>query len=193
MKPTFFRTPAEFRRWLEKNHGTESELLLGFYRRDAGKGGITYSEALDEALCCGWIDGVRKRLDGVSYTVRFTPRKPDSVWSAVNTKRIGELMRMGRVHASGQNVFDNRNQQRAKQYSYEREESKFDDASEKQFRADKTAWKFYEAQAPWYRRTSCYWVMSAKREGTRLRRLTKLIGDSAAGRRIDMLNPLGKK
>jgi len=193
MEPVFFHSPTAFRRWLEKNHGSERELLLGFYRRESSKGGIRYPEALDEALCFGWIDGVRKRFDEVSYTIRFTPRKPGSIWSAVNTRRVGELIKLGRMHSAGQKIFENRDQEKAKLYSYERAASKFDAAYEKQFRANKKAWQFFQTQAPWYRRTSCYWVMSAKREETRLRRLAKLIADSGAGRRIDMLNPLGKK
>ncbi len=193
MKPRFFESPAEFRCWLEKNHDHAQELLLGFYRKQSGQGGISYPEALDEALCFGWIDGIRKRFDEVSYTVRFTPRKPDSIWSAVNSKRVGELMTLGRMHPSGQKVFDTRDRKKADLYSYERATCKFEGAYEKQFRANSKAWEFYQAQAPWYRRTSCWWVISAKREETRLRRLRKLIADSASGRRIDMLNPAGKK
>jgi len=193
MKPQFFKSAAEFRAWLEENHGRASVLLLGFYRRESGKGGITYPEALDEALRFGWIDGVRKRFDASSYTIRFTPRKPDSIWSAVNTKRVGELMKLGRMHPSGQKAFDTRDRQRAKLYSYERANCQLSADHERQFRANKKAWEFYQAQAPWYRRTSCWWVTSAKRDETRQRRLAKLIADSAAGRRIDMLNPTGKK
>jgi len=193
MTPTFFRSGAEFRRWLEKNHQQAQQLLLGFYRKDSGRGGISYQQALDEALCFGWIDGLRKRFDAASYTIRFTPRKPDSIWSAVNTRRVAELTELGRMHAAGQKVFDNRDQKRARLYSYERANCKLSAACERQFRARKKAWEFYQAQPPWYRRNSCWWVMSAKREETRERRLATLIADSAAGRRIDLLNPLAKK
>jgi uncharacterized protein YdeI (YjbR/CyaY-like superfamily) len=192
-KATFFESAAEFRTWLEENRDKASELLIGFYRKESGKGGITYREALDEALCFGWIDGMRKRFDASSYTVRFTPRAGDSIWSAVNTKRVGELIKFGRMHPAGKQVFDGRDREKANQYSYERATCQFEGVQDKQFRANKKAWEFYQAQAPWYRRTSCWWVVSAKREETRSRRLAKLIADSAAGRRIDMLNPAGKK
>jgi uncharacterized protein YdeI (YjbR/CyaY-like superfamily) len=183
-KPTFFRSALEFRRWLEENHPRTQELLLGFRRKDSGKPSITYPEALDEALCFGWIDGVRKRFDESSYTVRFTPRKPGSSWSAVNTKRVGELVKLGRVHAAGRKIFDERDRKRSKLYSYERAACKLEGDYENKFRANQKAWEFYLAQAPWYRRTTCWWVVSAKREETRLRRLAQLIEDSAHGRRI---------
>jgi len=173
MKPLFFPTAAAFRSWLEKNHATVSELFIGFYRKESGKGGISYREALDEALCFGWIDGVRKRFDEASYTIRFTPRKPDSIWSAVNTSRIGELVKQGRVHPAGQHVFDRHDPKKSELYSYERATCQLDGAYEKKFRANKKAWEFYQAQAPWYRRTSAWWVVSAKREETRQRRLAQ--------------------
>jgi uncharacterized protein YdeI (YjbR/CyaY-like superfamily) len=191
VKPIFFKSAAEFRAWLELNHDQVSELLVGFYRRESGRGGIAYPEALDEALCFGWIDGVRKRCDEDSYTIRFTPRKPGSIWSAVNTRRVGELIKLGRMHPAGQSAFDGRDAKKTNKYSYERETCKLEGVYEKRFRANKKAWVFYRAQAPWYRRTACFWVVSAKREETRLRRLEKLIADSTAGRRIDMLNPSG--
>lgn len=187
MKPTFFPSPAAFRSWLEKNHASAAELLIGFYRKDSGKGGISYPEALDEALCFGWIDGVRKRFDRASYTIRFTPRKPDSIWSAVNTRRIGELIKLGRVHPAGQQVFDRRDPKKSELYSYERATCKLEGAYEKKFRANKKAWEFYQGQAPSYRRTSAWWVVSAKREETRQRRLDQLIAESAKGRRIGIL------
>jgi uncharacterized protein YdeI (YjbR/CyaY-like superfamily) len=187
MKPTFFPSPIEFQTWLEKNHSQAQELLLGFHRRDSGKPSITYPEALDEALCFGWIDGVRKRFDESSYTVRFTPRRPGSIWSSVNTKRVGELVKLGRMHAAGQKVFDERDRKRSKLYSYERSTCKLESAYEEKFRANRKAWEFYQAQAPWYRRTTCWWVVSAKREETRVRRLAQLIEDSAHGRRVKQL------
>jgi len=193
VKPTFFKSRAEFRGWLRDNHAKAQQLLVGFYRKDSGKGGITYPEALDEALCFGWIDGLRQRFDEASYTIRFTPRKPDSIWSAVNIKRAKELLELGRMHSFGRKVFENRDQEKANLYSYERATCKLEGDHEKQFRANKKAWEFYQAQAPWYRRTSCWWLVSAKREETRVRRLKKLIADSAAGRRLDMLNPKAKK
>ncbi|MGC2109477.1 MAG: YdeI/OmpD-associated family protein [Candidatus Korobacteraceae bacterium] len=196
MNPTFFPSPSEFRKWLEKNHAEARELLLGFHRKDSGKPSITYPEALDQALCFGWIDGIRRRFDPSSYTIRFTPRKPGSIWSAVNTKRAGELMKQERMHAWGQKVFDERDQKKSELYSYERQNCKFEGALEKKFRANKKAWQFYQAQAPWYRRTCCWWVISARQEETRLRHLAQLIQDSAQGRRIKQLTvkpPPGRK
>jgi uncharacterized protein YdeI (YjbR/CyaY-like superfamily) len=191
--PTFFRTSAAFRKWLEKNHDRTPELLIGFHRVDSGRGGLTYREALDEALCFGWIDGVRKRHDADSYTIRFTPRKPDSIWSVVNTTRINELIKLDRVHPAGMKVLQQRDEKKSKLYSYEVGNCKFAAAYEKLFRASPTAWEFYQAQAQWYRRVSCYWVMSAKREETRLRRLATLISDSASGRRIKQLTANPRK
>jgi uncharacterized protein YdeI (YjbR/CyaY-like superfamily) len=187
IEPTFFPSPAAFRSWLEKNHATVAELLIGFYRKDSGKGGISYPEALDEALCFGWIDGVRKGFDETSYTIRFTRRKPDSIWSAINTRRVGDLARLGRMHLAGQQVFDRRDPKKSELYSYERAMCKLEGAYEKKFRASKKAWEFYQAQAPWYRRTSAWWVISAKREETRQCRLAQLIADSARARRIGIL------
>jgi len=192
-KPTFFRTSSDFRTWLEKNHKQTSELLIGFHRVDSGKGGMTYREALDEALCHGWIDGLRKRYDTNSYTIRFTPRAPGSIWSVINTTRMTELIKLGRVHPAGLKVFNQRDQKKSKLYSYGAGNCQLDAAYARQFRANPTAWEFYQAQAPWYRRVSCYWVMSAKREETRLRRLATLIADSAKGRRIKQLISNPKK
>jgi len=132
---------------------------------------------------------VRKRFDDASYTIRFTPRKPGSIWSAINARRVAELMKSGRMHAVGQKEFDQRDRKKTKLYSYEREAAKLEGAYERKFRADQKAWQFFQAQAPGYRRVSTFWVMSAKREETRVRRLERLIADSAKGRRIDMLTP----
>jgi len=186
-EPTFFRRPSDFRKWLGKNHDRTQELLIGFHRVDSGKGGITYREALDEALCFGWIDGLRKRYNADSYTIRFTTRKPDSTWSVINTTRINQLIKLGRVHPVGLKVFQQRDEKKSKLYSYEVGNCQFTDEHVRQFRANATAWEFHQAQAPWYRRVSCFWVMSAKREETRLRRLATLIDDSANGRRIKQL------
>jgi uncharacterized protein YdeI (YjbR/CyaY-like superfamily) len=191
MPPTFFRTASDFRKWLEKNHDRTPELLLGFHRVDCVKSGITYREALDEALCFGWIDGLRRRCDSQSYNmcynVRFTPRVPGSIWSVVNTRRMKELIKLGRAHEAGLQVFRQRDKKKSRLYSYEVGSCQFDTEFEKKFRADRRAWEFYQAQAPWYRRVSCYWVMSAQREETRLRRLATLIDDSAHERRIKQL------
>ena len=183
-EPTFFSDPAAFRKWLEKNHDRVSQLLVGFHRVDSGKRGLTYPHALDEALCFGWIDGVRKRYNAVSYTVRFSPRNATSIWSVINTVRMQKLIKLGRVHASGMKMYAQREKAKSKRYSYEVRNRTFTPIFERQFRSSPTAWGFYQSQAPWYRRVSCYWVMSAKKEETRQRRLNQLIADSAHQRRI---------
>jgi uncharacterized protein YdeI (YjbR/CyaY-like superfamily) len=188
VKPRFFKTAAGFRRWLEKNH-TQLELWVGFYKKSSEKGGVTYKEALDEALCFGWIDGVRKRFDEESFVQRFTPRKAKSYWSAVNIKRAGELIAGGRMHETGRAVFERRDRDATERYSFERRNAKLDSATEKQFRANVKAWAFFQSQAPWYRRVVTHWITSAKRPETRQRRLEILIRDSAAGRRINLLAP----
>jgi uncharacterized protein YdeI (YjbR/CyaY-like superfamily) len=189
VKPTFFRTPAAFRRWLEKNHDRVSELWIGMYKKASGKGGITYKEALDEALCFGWIDGVRKRLDDEAFVQRFTPRTAKSYWSAVNIARADELAAAGKMHAAGRAAYERRDATAAARYSSERRDAKLDAAAEKQFRADAAAWAYFQSSPPWYRRVTIHWVTSAKRVETRQRRLDILIRDSAAGRRINLLTP----
>jgi uncharacterized protein YdeI (YjbR/CyaY-like superfamily) len=164
------------------------ELVVGFYKTGSGKGGLTYREALDEALCAGWIDGVRRSVDAASYSIRFTPRKSRSTWSAVNIRRAEELSRLGLMQAPGQAAFAERDVQRAKLYSYERETGSLEPAQEKRFQANARAWKFFSAQPPYYRRTATWWVISAKREETRERRLATLIADSAQGRKIAPLD-----
>jgi uncharacterized protein YdeI (YjbR/CyaY-like superfamily) len=185
--PRYFRTAAAFRKWLEKHHATANELLVGLYRMDSGKGGLTYPEALDEALCFGWIDGLRKRYDAGSYTIRFAPRVTGSIWSVINTRRMEGLIESDRPHAAGLKVFEQRDKKKSKLYSYEVGTCQLVASYEQRFRSRPAAWEFYQAQAPWYRRVSCYWVMSAKREETRLRRLSTLIEDSSHGRRIKQL------
>jgi len=187
MKATFFKSADEFRSWLDKTHDKQQELLLGFYKKVSGKGGITYPEALDEALAFGWIDGVRKSLDDASYTIRFTPRKPKSIWSMVNIKRVGELTKLGRMQPSGLKAFEGRDLKKAKQYSYERKTSKLDAELEKKFKANKKAWEFFQAQPPGYQHVISWYVISARQEETRLRRLERLIRDSENGRRVGIL------
>jgi uncharacterized protein YdeI (YjbR/CyaY-like superfamily) len=185
MKPRFFPTPGRFRAWLEGNHETSPELLVGFHKKDSGKPSITWPEAVDQALCFGWIDGVRRSLSGDSYTIRFTPRSLRSTWSAVNIRRMKELTALGLVHAAGLQAFARRADEKSAIYSYEqRRHAELDRSEQRRFRADQAAWAFFEEQAPWYRRTATYWVVSAKRPDTRARRLETLIGDSAARRRI---------
>ena len=181
----FFRTPAEFRRWLEKNHERETELWVGFHKKGSGRPSITWPESVDEALSFGWIDGVRRSIDEESYEIRFTPRKPRSIWSAVNTRRMKELIEEGRVAEAGIRAFERRSEARSGVYSFEqRKDAKLDPALEKRFRARAKAWRFFETQPPGYRRLAAFWVMSAKKEETRTRRLDELIARSAKGERL---------
>lgn len=193
MKVTYFQSASGFREWLASNHDQVHELWVGFYKKKSGKVGISYPEAVDEALCFGWIDGTKKAVDEVGYTHRFTPRKAKSFWSAINIKRVGELKRRGRMTAPGLKAFAGRDEQKAMQYSYERSTCKLEGAYEKQFRRNVKAWEFFQAQPPGYRRTATWWVISAKREETRAKRLAKLIETSEHGRRLDMLVSQNKK
>src|SRR5216683_8221760 len=187
-----FNSSAEFREWLETNHDRVSELWLGFYNKRTDKKSITYREALDEARCFGWIDGVRKSINQTTYKQRFTPRKAKSYWSAVNTRRAGELAKLGRMASAGVKAFERRASDSGK-YSFESRPKKLPSSYEKQFKANPAAWEFFRTQAPWYQRTSSFWVVSAKQEETRQRRLATLISDSQKGRRLDMLTPKVKK
>lgn len=186
-KIKFFSTQSLFRQWLAKNHTRSAELWVGFKKKKSGKKSITYAEALDEALCFGWIDGVRKSLDESSYTIRFTPRKPKSIWSRVNTKRALELSKLGRMKPSGLEAFALRDPQRSGIYSFETSARKLAAAYETKFRAKKRAWEYFQRQPPGYRKLATFWVMSAKKEETRLRRLEQLIGDSAKAKRLGII------
>ena len=180
--PVFFKTPAQLRRWLARNHGRSAELWIGMYKKASGKGGVTYREALDEALCYGWIDGVRKRLDELAFIQRFTPRRAKSYWSAVNIRRANELIAEGRMAAPGLDAFKRRDEAAAARYSFERQHATLDAASERKFRANKTAWTNFQSEAAWYRRVMLHWVTSAKKEETRQRRLATLIEKSIVKR-----------
>jgi uncharacterized protein YdeI (YjbR/CyaY-like superfamily) len=193
MKIVFFQSASDFREWLLSNHDKVRELWVGFYKKKSGKIGISYPEAVDEALCFGWIDGIKKAVDDVSYTNRFTPRKPKSFWSAVNIKRVRELTDLRRMTAPGLKAFAGRDEQKAMQYSYERSTCELKGGYEKQFRGNAKAWEFFQAQPPGYRRTASWWVISAKREETRDKRLATLIETSEHGRRLDMLAPQSNK
>jgi uncharacterized protein YdeI (YjbR/CyaY-like superfamily) len=187
-KPTYFATPAAFRTWLETHHASSSELLVGFYKKGSGKPSITWPESVDEALCFGWIDGIRRTVDDERYTIRFTPRKARSTWSAVNIKRVAELQKLGRMQPAGRAAFERREETRSQIYSYEqRSDAVLDDAAERAFRANERAWGFFNAQPPSYRRIAVYWVMTAKKEATRQSRLATLIDDSAHERRLKQL------
>jgi uncharacterized protein YdeI (YjbR/CyaY-like superfamily) len=187
MKPAYFPTPATFRKWLETNHASARELLVGFYKKDSAKPSITWPESVDQALCFGWIDGVRRRIDDVSYSIRFTPRKPISNWSAINIARVAELTKLGLMRPAGLRAFEQRREDKSAIYSYENAVRTLDPADEKTFRANRKAWQFFNAQAPSYRRVCIYWVTSAKKEETRARRLATLIHDSANGERVGVV------
>jgi uncharacterized protein YdeI (YjbR/CyaY-like superfamily) len=181
MKPTFFRTAQLFHDWLESHHATHRELIVGFHKLGSGKPSITYPQALDAALCFGWIDGVRRSLDGTSYSIRFTPRKRDSIWSAVNLRHVARLRAAALMQPSGLRVFKERNRAKAKLYAYENRPKPLDPNYARTFKANRRAWTWFEAQAPSYRRVAAWWVMNAKREETRARRLAVLIASSAKG------------
>ncbi|MBA2313495.1 MAG: YdeI/OmpD-associated family protein [Actinobacteria bacterium] len=195
MKPTFFAAPPELRGWLEKHHESSQELMVGFYKKGSGIPSITWPEAVDQALCFGWIDGRSKRIDDVSYFIRFTPRRPTSIWSSINIARVKELTRLGLMEPAGLRAFAKRTKKKSEIYSYEqKDEIKLDEAFERQFRANKKAWSFFQSQAAWYQRTAMWRVMSAKKEETRLKRLGQLIESSEAGRTIPQLTrPRGSK
>ena len=182
--PKFFPSPESFRNWLEKNHLNKSELLVGFYKIGTGKASITWSESVDQALCFGWIDGVRRRIDDESYTIRFSPRRPTSIWSAINIKKVGELRKMGLMHQAGLDAFAKRDEKRSSIYAYENRPRKLSPAFLKEFQKNKQAWTFFKSQPPWYRRLGSHYVMSAKQEKTRTTRLERLILASEAEKRI---------
>ena len=188
MKPVFFATPQEFRAWLDAHHATATELWMGLYKKSSGRPSITWPEAVDEALCFGWIDGVRQRIDDESYMNRFTPRKPNSNWSAVNVRRVEELTKQRRMRPAGLKAFRERREDKTATYSYEqRHLAKLDPAQVRRFRSRKQAWEWFQTQPKGYRTTAVYWVMSAKRPETRERRLDTLIEDSAKGQRVPPL------
>ena len=176
--------PADLRRWFEENHAASRELLVGFYKKDSGHPSITWPESVDEALCVGWIDGVRRRLDDRSYTIRFTPRKKSSIWSAVNVARVAVLTAENRMQPAGLKAFEARQENRSGIYAYEQRREHFDLPDEILFKNAPAAWEFFQAQPPSYRRRLVWWVVSAKQEATRLKRLDKLIAESAQSRRM---------
>src|SRR6266852_5716543 len=187
-KPTFFPTPSDFRAWFESHHDQFQELFVGFHKKSSGKPSITWPESVDEALCFGWIDGVRKSLDETRYAIRFTRRKPRSVWSAVNIERAKALIKLGRMHPAGLKAFEQRTDERSAIYSYEQRQSvELSEAFEKQLRPNKKAWEFFLAKAPWYRRAAAHWVLSAKKDETKVKRLAKLIEDSEHQRTVPPL------
>lgn len=187
-KPIFFATPAEFRAWLEKHHQNAREQWIGFCRKDSGRPSITWPESVDEALCFGWIDGLRKTIDAHSYKIRFTPRKTPSNWSAINVWRAQELIRQNRLQPAGMKAFELRSPQKSGVYAYEnRQSAVLNKAAAKEFRSHRTAWKFFQQQPASYRKTAIWWVVSAKGTETQQKRLDTLIADADAKRRIKLL------
>jgi uncharacterized protein YdeI (YjbR/CyaY-like superfamily) len=194
MRPVFFPTPAEFRAWLEENHAAASELLVGLYKKESGRPSLTWPESVEEALCFGWIDGVRRSISGIAYTIRFTPRRPASIWSAINVAKVEALTKVGRMRPAGLRAYASRIPERTGVYSFERHRAaKLTRQQEKRLRANRKAAAFFDAQPPGYRRIALHWVVSAKREETRERRLSQLIADSEGGRRIPQLARPEKK
>ena len=194
MELLHFATPDDWRSWLEANHRTRRELWVGFYKRSSQKPSITWPESVDEALCFGWIDGLRKSVDAVSYAIRFTPRKAESTWSTINIGRVDALRALGRMRPPGEAAFDRRKESKSGIYSYEKGQSdsraKLQRLARKHqaaLKANAKAWEFFRSQAPWYRRAAAFWINSAKRPETRLKRLEALIGNSARGRPIPPL------
>jgi uncharacterized protein YdeI (YjbR/CyaY-like superfamily) len=184
MAPIFFANSIDFRKWLEENHRTETELLVGYYKVGTKKPSMTWSESVDEAICFGWIDGVRKSIDEESYCIRFTPRNPKSNWSKVNIKKVEDLIRLGKMKEAGLAAYEKRKEDRSAIYSYENQPEKLSTELENIFMKSKEAWAFFQKQPSSYRKPRIYWVMSAKQEATRLSRLEKLIEASAEGRRL---------
>lgn len=182
--PKFFPTAAAFRKWLAANHAKSKELSVGFYKKNSGKPSITWPESVDEALCFGWIDGVRNSIDEESYKIRFTPRKPSSVWSAVNIRNVERLIKEKKMQPAGLKAFEARKENRSGIYAYEQRSPELVEPYAGIFKRNKAAWKFYQAQPPYYRKTLNWYVLSAKQEATRLKRLDRLIEESAKGKRL---------
>jgi uncharacterized protein YdeI (YjbR/CyaY-like superfamily) len=193
-EPVFFATPADWRAWLDEHHADEREVLVGFRKKGSGRPSITWPESVDEALCFGWIDGVRRRIDDESYSIRFTPRKPRSIWSAVNVARVAELTEQGRMQPAGLAAFARRSDERSGVYAYERgEDAVLPEAYERRLRENAAAAEFFDRQPPSYRKVALHWVVSAKKEETRLRRLDQLVAESAQGRRLrQFVSPTGR-
>jgi uncharacterized protein YdeI (YjbR/CyaY-like superfamily) len=193
IEPVGFPTALEWREWLVEHHQTHTECLVGFLKVTTGAANMTWSESVDVALCFGWIDGVRRRIDDRSYSIRFTPRKPTSIWSKVNVEKMARLQSAGLVVVAGQRAFAERRESKTAIYSYEREAGELSDSERERFAATEPAWAFWQAQAGWYRKTATHWVIGAKRPETRERRLNQLIEDSAAGRRLGHLSREGRQ
>ena len=186
-KIKFFKTQKDFRKWLEKNHNKSRELWVGYYKKSSGRPSVDWPQSVDEALCFGWIDGLRKSIDGESYKIRFTPRKPGSIWSTVNLKRAKELINLGIMQPAGLEAFNKKDEKKINRYSFERENVKLDNEYEKKFKLNKKAWEFFQSMAPSYKKPTVWWVISAKQEETRLKRLSILIECSESGEKIPQM------
>jgi len=184
MKIKYFKSANDFRRWLEKNHATTQELWVGYYKKSSQQPSLTWPESVDEALCFGWIDGIRKSVDDLRYTSRLTPRRRGSIWSAVNIKRARELTEKGLMRPPGMAAFNARKENKSGIYSYEQRSANLARPYEKRLRQNKAAWDFFYAQPPSYRKAIAWWIVSAKQEATRLKRLEKLIEESANRKRL---------
>lgn len=184
MATTFFATQTQFRAWLEKHHKKETELLVGFYKVSSDKPSMTWSQSVDQALCYGWIDGVRKSIDAESYSIRFTPRRSNSIWSAINIQKVEELSKAGLMTPEGQKAFDLRTENKSRIYSHEKEPAVLDPNYESQFKMNSPAWNFFSAQAPSYKKVMIHWIMTAKQEKTRIARLEKTIQISEQQKRM---------
>lgn len=193
MNIVFFPTQKHLRKWFEKNHKKEKELLAGFYKVSSGKPSVTWSQSVDEALCFGWIDGIRRSVDEESYCIRFTPRNPKSNWSAINIRKVEELTKLGLMKPEGLKAFSYRKEEKSKIYAYENPEVQLDKSFEKLSKANKKAWAFYQTTTPTYRKITARWVMSAKQESTRLKRLEELIRDCEIGKKIKSMSYGEKK
>jgi uncharacterized protein YdeI (YjbR/CyaY-like superfamily) len=184
MKPTFFSKQSGFRKWLEKNHKKKTELVVGFYKVGSGKPSMTWSQSVDEALCFGWIDGIRKSIDNNSYSIRFTPRKAGSIWSAVNIKKVEALTKQGLMKPEGLAAFEKKKENKSRIYTYENEPVKLSPTFEKKFKTNKKAWSFFVSSSPYYQKLGVHWVMAAKQEKTKINRLEKLIKKSEEGSKL---------
>jgi uncharacterized protein YdeI (YjbR/CyaY-like superfamily) len=184
VQPRFFKTPAAFRKWLASNHAKSKELWVGYYKKSSGKPSIDWPQSVDEALCFGWIDGLRKSVDQESFKIRFTPRKPGSIWSAVNMRNVERLIKEQRMHASGLQAFAARKEYRSGIYSYEQRNPELVEPYASRLKRNKKAWDFYQAQPPGYRKMMNWYIVSAKQEETRLKRLQRLIEYSAQSKRL---------
>jgi len=183
LNPEFFPDQSAFRKWLEKNHKKEKELIVGFYKKESGKLNMTWSQSVDQALCFGWIDGIRRSVDKDSYSIRFTPRRTTSVWSKININKVEELIKQGLMQPAGLEIYKHRKEEKSGIFSYENEAKQLDKELEDRFRANTSAWDFFSKQTPYYKKMMIHWILSGKQLATKSRRLDKVITESENQRR----------